>query len=66
MTATDNSNHIEERRQSIATATEKRCDNQPRTKANDVRFRCGGGERNKDKAAGHTSDGNGNGNGDGD
>ena len=64
MTATDNSNHIEERRQSIA--TEKRCDNQPRTKANDVRFRCGGGERNKDKAAGHPSDGNGNGNGDGD
>jgi hypothetical protein len=53
---------IEERRQSIA--TEKRCDNQLklRTKADYVR--CGGGERNK--AAGHPSDGNGNGNGDGD
>jgi len=50
---------IEERQQSIA--TEKRCDNQLRTKANDNR--CGGGERNK--AAGHPSDGNGNGNGDG-
>ena len=46
---------IEERRQSIA--TEKRYDNQLRTKANDVR--CGGGERNK--AAGHPSNGNGDG-----
>ena len=51
---------IEERRQSIA--TEKRCDNHLRTKANDVR--CGGGERNK--AAGHPSDGNGDGNGNSD
>jgi len=57
---------IEERRRSIT--MEKRCDNQLRTKANDVR--CGGGERNK--AAGHpsNSDGNyngkGNGNGNGD
>ena len=46
---------IEERRQLIT--TEKRCDNQPRTKANNVR--CGGGERNK--AAGHPSDGDGDG-----
>ena len=53
---------IEERGQTIA--TEMRCDNQPRTKANDVRFRCGGGERNK--ATVHPSDGGGNGNGDGD
>ena len=45
---------IEERRLSIATA--KRCDNQLRTKANDVR--CGGGERSK--AAGHPSNGDGN------
>ena len=52
--------NIEERRQSIT--TEKRCDNQLRTKANNVR--CGGGERNK--AAGHPSDGDGNGNGNGD
>jgi len=44
---------IEERWQSIA--TEKRWDNQLRTKANGVRFRCGGGERNK--AAGHPSRG---------
>ena len=51
---------IEERWQSLA--TEKRCDNQLRTKANEDR--CGGGERIK--AAGHPSDGNGNGNGDGD
>ena len=50
---------IEERRQSIA--TEKRCDNQLRTKANDNR--CGGGERIK--AAGHPSDGDGNGNSNG-
>jgi hypothetical protein len=50
---------IEERWQSLA--TEKRCDNQLRTKANDDI--CGGGERNK--AAGHTSDVDGNGNGDG-
>ena len=48
---------VEERRQSIA--TEKRCGNQLSTKANGVR--CGGGERNK--AAGHPSDGDGNGNG---
>jgi hypothetical protein len=48
---------VEERRQSIA--TEKRCDNQLRPKANDDR--CGGGERIK--AAGHPSDGNGNDNG---
>ncbi len=55
--ATDH--NIEERRLSIA--TEERCDNKLRTKANNVR--CGGGERNK--AAGHprTSDGNGNGDG---
>jgi hypothetical protein len=48
---------VGERRQSIA--TEKRCDNQLRTKANDDI--CGGGERIK--AAGHPSDGDGNGNG---
>ena len=41
---------------------EKRYHNQLRMKANSVR--CGGGERNK--AAGHPSDGDGNGNGDGD
>ena len=52
---------IEERWQSIA--TEKRCDNHLRTKANDD-VRCGGGERNK--AAGHPSDDGGDGNGDGD
>ena len=51
---------IEERRQSIA--TEKRCDIQLRKKINDVR--CSGGERNK--AAGHPSNGDGNINGDGD
>ena len=51
--------NIEERRQSIT--TEKRCDNQLRTKANNVR--CGGGERNK--AAGHPSEGEGDGNGNG-
>ena len=51
---------IEERRQSIA--TEKRCDNQLRTKANDDR--CVGGERIK--AAGHPSDGDGDGESDGD
>ena len=51
---------IEERRQSIA--TEKRCDNHLRTKANDVR--CGGGERNK--AACHPSNGDGDGNGNSD
>ena len=52
---------IEKRWQSIA--TEKRCNNQLRAKANDVR--CGGGERNK--AAVHPSNGDGNcdGNGDG-
>jgi hypothetical protein len=51
--------NVEERRQSIA--TEKRCDNQLRTKANDDRW--GGGERIK--AAGHPSNGNSNGNGNG-
>ena len=50
---------IEERWQSIA--TEKRCNNQMRTKANDVG--CGGGKMNK--AAGHPSDGEGNSNGSG-
>jgi hypothetical protein len=52
---------VEERRQSIA--TEKRCDNQLRTKANANDDRCGGGERIK--AASHPSDGDGNGNGNG-
>jgi hypothetical protein len=47
---------IEERQQSIT--TDERCNNQL-TKANDVR--CSGGERNK--AAGHPSDGDGNGDG---
>jgi hypothetical protein len=52
---------VEERRQSIA--TEKRCDNQLRTKANVNDGRCGGGERIK--TDGHPSDGNDNGNSNG-